>query len=121
MMKQVLPICKSKRETSSCEIEGEWYCRDMSFRIVKRDKSIEDFNAAKLLLVTTSSGLSEEEAKKLCVTIQKWAEGTKKPLITTLQIRDRIITELQKTNHDAADHFIEYEKTRDKSVGGPNS
>jgi transcriptional regulator NrdR family protein len=93
----------------------------MSFRVVKRDKQLEDFNEAKIVNVLEASGLSQEEAQHMCIVISKWIEDTKKPLVTTLQIRDRIITELQKTNRDAANHYIEYEKTRDKTIGGPNS
>ena len=93
----------------------------MSFRVIKRDKELEDFNEAKIVRVLESVGLSQKEAQHICVVIFQWAEDTKKPLITTLQIRDRIITELQKTNRDAANHYIEYEKTRDKTIGGPNS
>lgn len=93
----------------------------MSFRVVKRDKEIEDFNEAKIVRVLEAVGLSSEDAQRVCVTVVKWIEDTKKPLVTTLQIRDRIITELQKLNRDASNHFVEYEKNRDKTIGGPNS
>jgi transcriptional regulator NrdR family protein len=93
----------------------------MSFRIVKRDKELEDFNEAKIVNVLEASGLNHEEAQNICKIVFQWAEDTKKPLITTLQIRDRIITELQKTNREAAEHYVEYELKRDKTIGGPNS
>ena len=93
----------------------------MSFRVVKRDKVLEDFNEAKIVNVLEASGLSHEDAQHICVVVFQWAEDTKKPLVTTLQIRDRIITELQKTNKDAASHYVAYEQNRDKTIGGPNS
>jgi transcriptional regulator NrdR family protein len=93
----------------------------MSFRVVKRDKQLEDFNEAKIVNVLEASGLTREAAQHMCIVVSKWIEDTKKPLITTLQIRDRIITELQKTNKEAAKHFVEYEQNRDKTIGGPNS
>lgn len=93
----------------------------MSFRIVKRDKQIEDFNEAKIIRVLEAVGLSPEDAQRVCVSVEKWIEKSKKPLVTTIQIRDQIIVELQKLNREAAAHYIEYEKNRDKTIGGPNS
>jgi transcriptional regulator NrdR family protein len=93
----------------------------MSFRVVKRDKQIEDFNHGKIKNVIMAAGLSEEEANKVMVELSKWAEGTGKPLITTIQLRDHIIVEMQKINHNAAINFINYEKDRDKHLGGPVS
>lgn len=93
----------------------------MSFRVVKRDKQIEDFNEAKIVNVLESCGISHEEAQQFSVRIFQWVTDTKKPLVTTLQIRDRIITELQKMNREAAEHYIQYEINRDKTIGGPNT
>lgn len=93
----------------------------MAFRIIKRDKQIEDFNQAKIKNVIMSAGLTEEQANHCLFELSKWAESTGKPLITTIQLRDHIIIEMQKVNHDAAVNYINYEKDRDKHLGGPVS
>lgn len=88
----------------------------MSFRVVQRDKQIEDYNLGKMIRVMEAAGVSKEEATRVGMTITRWIEKSGKPLITTLQIRDRVIIELQKINHEAAKHYIEYEKKKDKTI-----
>lgn len=92
---------------------------DMSFRVVKRDRQHEEFNAGKLMKVVEAAGLTNEEAKKVCVNVTRWIEESGKPLVTSIQIRDRVIIEMQRINHEASKKFVEYEKSRDRSLGSP--
>ncbi|MCL4354193.1 ATP cone domain-containing protein [Patescibacteria group bacterium] len=85
-------------------------------KVKKRDGSLEDFNQMKIAIVVTAAGLTHEEGQQLAVKITDWARIYSNPAITSLQIRDKVIEELQKLNPNAADLYTWYEKTKDEPV-----
>ncbi len=86
----------------------------MKVKVKKRDGKIENYDSDKIIRVSVASGLTQENAKVLSNKLSKWVKNRNKPQITTIQIRDRMIIEMQKINKLAADKFIWYEKLRDK-------
>lgn len=88
----------------------------MKIEVIKKDGSIEDFEKSKIERVTAAAGLSNKQAKKLAGDIEKWAATSGENQIPTLQIRNRVLSELGKLNQFAANAFVWYEKTKDKGL-----
>lgn len=89
----------------------------MSIIVTKRDNSTSDYVPEKITRVVKEAGLSQKEAAKLTSSITKWLKELNRPKITSLQIRDKVIIEIQKTNEVAAKKFIWFEKYKDKHYG----
>ena len=89
----------------------------MNVKIVKRDKSLDDYKPEKIIRVVKAAGLTQKESMKLASSITKWLKKQPLPEVTSLQIRDRVIIEIQKRNVDAAKKFIWFEKYKDKHYG----
>ena len=89
----------------------------MNIKVSKRDKSTDDYNPEKIMRVVKAAGLTQKETVKLTSSITKWLKTQPRPEVTSLQIRDRVIIEIQKRNVDAAKKFIWYEKYKDKHYG----
>jgi transcriptional regulator NrdR family protein len=89
----------------------------MTIKVKKRNKSNEAYEPEKIIRVVKEAGLNQKEAKKLTSSITKWLKQKARPTVTSLQIRDRVIVEIQKRNIGAAKKFIWYEKYKDKNYG----
>ncbi len=89
----------------------------MNIKVLKRDKSIEDYSSEKIMRVVKAAGLTQKEARQLTASITKWLKKQPRPKITSLQIRDRVLIEIQKINVAAAKKFIWFEKYKDKHYG----
>ncbi len=85
----------------------------MNSKVIKRDGSIQDYDEIKIERVVKAAGLNDGQAKDLASKVSDWVK-TQDNEITSLQIRDRVIVEIQKVDRTAANLFIWYEKTRDK-------
>ena len=83
-------------------------------KIKKRDGSLEDFDQTKIARVVIAAGLTHEQGQRLAAEITNWAQTNSNSSITSLQIRDKVIEELQKLNPNAADLYTWYEKTKDE-------
>jgi len=84
----------------------------MKIKVIKRDKSLEDFDKNKIARVTEAAGLKPDQAKKAANLVKKWAEDKKEPQIKSGQIRVKVIEELRKVNRYAADLFEWYKKNQ---------
>lgn len=83
--------------------------------VIKRDGEKEAFDLETIQRVVKAAGLNDEEAKMICLRVENWLQERGKAEVTSVQIRDYIIIELQKLNRTAAQSFIDYEKYRDKT------
>lgn len=81
--------------------------------VIKRDGTKEDFQPEKIARVAKATGLSEEEANALAQNVTTWV-ASQQASITTLQIRDKVLEELQNGHSYAAGLFEWYEKTKNK-------
>ncbi|OGM20118.1 hypothetical protein A2714_00970 [Candidatus Woesebacteria bacterium RIFCSPHIGHO2_01_FULL_38_9] len=88
-----------------------------TIKVVKRNGKVEDYNQEKIVRVLKVSGLTEDEAKKLASSVTTWLNESKKDKVTSLQIRDKVVVEIQKVNKVAADKYISYERYKDKNYG----
>lgn len=86
-------------------------------KVIKRDKNKEDYDANKIQRVVKIAGLTDDQASELAQKITDWLIERNKPLVTSVQIRDKVLVEIQKVNQDAADKLIWYEKYKDKYYG----
>jgi 2-phosphoglycerate kinase len=68
----------------------------------------------KIIRVAVAAGLTQKNAEALGENINEWAKKKGKPQVASVQIRDRMIVEIQRINKRAADKFIWYEKLKDK-------
>jgi len=84
-------------------------------KVQKRDKTFEPFDPQKIIFVVKGCGLTEEDAIKLANMVTGWLEDSHVTEVTTLQIRDRILVEIQKMDKLAAKKYIWYEKYKDKN------
>lgn len=87
----------------------------MGRRVLKRDGSYEDYEEAKIVRVVIAAGLQPDEAQTLATTVTQWVNGLpKEPIISTHQIRDKVVEKLKYVNEYAAGLFVWYEQTKDK-------
>ena len=81
--------------------------------VIKRDGSIEKFSVINIAKVVTASGVDPEQAKKLSDTIATWAKEKNVETLTSLEIRDKVLEELQKINTNAAELYKWYEQSKE--------
>lgn len=84
-------------------------------QVQKRDGSLEDFDQGKIARVVHAAGLTEDQAQTLAETLNQWANAIGKPLISTREIRDKVIEELYKVNRNAANLFVWYQGTKEQN------
>lgn len=89
----------------------------MKLKVAKRNNSTSDYDPQKIIRVVKEAGLSEKEAIKLASSVTKWCKKQVPSKVTSLQIRDRVIIEIQKRSKPAAKKFIWFEKYKDKHYG----
>lgn len=88
----------------------------MNLEVIKKDGRLEDFDPDKIARVVTAAGLKPEEGFALALNVDRWAKSQGKTQITTLEIRNKVIEELKKTNEQTANFFMWYEKGKDKNA-----
>jgi transcriptional regulator NrdR family protein len=85
----------------------------MDLQIIKRDGRVEDFDTEKIKKVVKAAGLSDVEADELSERISKWAHTLNREEVSSLEVRDKVIEELQELDEFAANLFAWYQKTKD--------
>ena len=82
--------------------------------VTKRDGVSEKFSIINIAKVVQAAGLTPEQAKTIAEKIASWAEGQNKSSLSSLEIRDQVLEELQKINSNAADLYKWYEQSKEK-------
>ncbi|MFC1711380.1 ATP cone domain-containing protein [Patescibacteria group bacterium] len=82
-------------------------------KIEKRDKTQEDFDRKKINQVVIAAGLSNSEADLVSENVEAWVNSLNEDLITSLQVKDKVLEELKKVNSYVASLFDWYEKTKE--------
>lgn len=83
--------------------------------VIKRDGTKDNYNPEKIKSVLTAAGLETDDIKKLISNIDNWITNQNKEM-TTLEIRDQVITQLETLNPYVAGLFKWYQKTKDPSI-----
>lgn len=87
----------------------------MKIKVIKKDGSAQDFDQSKIARVTEAAGLSAKEAQSLATNVANWAKEWAKikgeSRVSSLEIRWKVIEELQDVNKNAANLYIWYKKT----------
>jgi transcriptional regulator NrdR family protein len=84
-----------------------------SVAVVKRDGSREPFSTAKIAKVVKAAGLTQKQTQELIREISLWLAGLNTSTITSIQIRDQIITLLQQIDPYVGNLFSWYQKTKE--------
>lgn len=85
--------------------------------VVKRDGRIESFSIDKVKRVLLASGLSPDATEEALLEIISWADSQETDTITSSQIRDKVISELNERDQYAANMFTWYQKSKEGSSG----
>lgn len=85
----------------------------MAIHIIKRDGTLEDFDANKISRVVQAAGLDAVQADRLAQEISGQLTNSGDQTISSLTIRDLVIKKLHHLNENAANLFTWYEKTKD--------
>lgn len=88
-----------------------------TMKIIKRDGSKEDFLPEKIIRVLLAAGLEEDSALVVSTNVTKWVKEQKHHELTSIQIRDRVISELGKVDPYIAGLFTWYQQSKDKMYG----
>lgn len=69
----------------------------MNIQVIKRDKTVEEYQENKIEKVVLAAGLNLKQAKLLTANINGWIKKNSFLKVSSLEIRDKVIEELKKT------------------------
>jgi 2-phosphoglycerate kinase len=78
-------------------------------QVRKRDGRLEDYNRQKLYQSVIAAGLSETEADSVADQITNWVQQSDE-VVSTQQIRDRVIQFLEINNPEVSEKYKSYKK-----------
>lgn len=87
----------------------------MSTVVIKRDGSKEPFDAEKIDRVVVAAGVTPDQATEIVARMNTWLTDKHLSEISSLELRDKVIEELRKTDSYAANMFEWYQKTKEKT------
>lgn len=87
----------------------------MNIKVIKSDKTEEDFDIDKIARVVEAAGLTENQAQKLAKSIEKWAKKQKGKSIPSSAIRLKVYEELKKVDKYSAGLYFWYKKMQEKN------
>lgn len=81
------------------------------YRVKKRDGSVQDFDGGKLGLIMGNTGLSDTDIQNVLDSIDSWLPTIAMDnIVDSMDIRAKLIEEVQKINTDAANKIRDYIK-----------
>ena len=80
--------------------------------VIKRNGSFQDFDKKKVAHVCMAAGLNTSKCDELAQHVEDSFVGKEK--VTSLEIRDKVVTELEKVDPKTAGFFKWYQKMKDK-------
>lgn len=87
----------------------------MEPQVLKRDGSLEPFTPAKVNRVLMAAGMDTQKANIITQAVSAWVKSSQFSQISSLQIRDRVVEELEKSDPRIANIFVWFEKTKEKT------
>lgn len=81
--------------------------------VTKRNGSKEPFDLKKIARVMGAAGLTSEQTDDIVNQITHWITVSNKTEITSVEIRDQLLSLLPRVNKSSADMFAWYEKTKE--------
>jgi len=85
----------------------------MKVDVVKRDGTLEVYDESKIVRVAEATGLDNIHAQAVAKDVTEWIKSNSLLKVTSLQIRDAVLSNLKKINEASADLFTWYEGTKD--------
>ncbi len=86
---------------------------DEKILVIKRDGSKEPFDPEKISRVTLAAGLNQDQVQLLSRKLTLWASSLGTNEISSLDIRDQVLNELESIDENVARFFRWYQKTKD--------
>jgi transcriptional regulator NrdR family protein len=83
--------------------------------VIKRDGSKQEYHPDKIIQVLEAAGLEVAQSIQVAQGVTDWIEKQNKSEVTSLEIRDKVIDQLQIVNPQVAGLFRWYQKTKGKS------
>jgi len=80
--------------------------------VVKRDGSKQHYDPDKIAQVAIAAGLETSKTAKLTQAVNDWIESLNRLEVTSLEIRDKVLSVLVKLNPQVADLYRWYQKTK---------
>ncbi len=80
--------------------------------VIKRNGDKELFSPEKISKVVHAAGLTEKQADELARKVSGWISSSGLQSVTSIQIRDQIITGLKNIDQHVADLYRWYEQTK---------
>lgn len=80
--------------------------------VIKRDGSREPFDPRKIARVVVAAGLRQEQAENLSRQVDTWAQSQTEAELSSLVIRDRVLSLLREVDESAANLYAWYQKTK---------
>ncbi len=81
-------------------------------QIQKRDGVLESYSPEKIKRVLLAAGCTQDQANRLIKIIDAWFIEIKKEIVTSLEVRDKLLAELPSVNETAANLYRWYESTK---------
>jgi len=79
-------------------------------KIKKRGGDLQDFDRMKIYHSVLAAGAFQEEANAIADQVQSWARGLEENTLSTMEIKEKIIELLGKSNPVAAQNYQNYRK-----------
>ena len=84
--------------------------------VIKRDKTTEEFHPEKIIKVLIAAGLEENSALLIAQNLNDWAEKQEASTVTSLQIRDEVLSQLKQIDPYVAGLFQWYQNTKSQAA-----
>jgi transcriptional regulator NrdR family protein len=84
-----------------------------NIKVIKRDGTSEPFNTDKIIRVLNSAGLPESQSEQVVQKITSWINSNHLEIFKSLELKDKILEELEKLNPQIANLYKWYESTKD--------
>ncbi|MFC1790286.1 ATP cone domain-containing protein [Patescibacteria group bacterium] len=77
----------------------------------KKDGVLQDYNRQKVVAGMVRSGASQEEAEKVAIQVETWAQSTAiEGVVSTVDLRAKVLEVLQSVSTQAAENYSSYRK-----------
>jgi 2-phosphoglycerate kinase len=83
-------------------------------KVRKRDNTFEPYHESNIVKVLVAAGMKENDANLVSQKISTWLKSNNTKDVSSLEIRDKVIEELELINTDVADLYKWYESTKNK-------
>lgn len=82
-----------------------------NLKVQKKDGSLEDFDRGKIARAVTAAGALPEQAESIAGQAETWAQGAAVKMVSSQELKGKVLEILRGVNPTAASAFEAYRKT----------